>query len=273
MEDFFRYGTGMIHYSDQGRGKVVVLLHGYLETSEIWSSFAGKLATNFRVITIDLPGHGSSGMFAEVHTMELIADAVYGLIKSIGISEIFLTGHSLGGYVALAFAELYNEMLSGYCLFHSHPLPDSAEALNKREREIRLVEAGKKDLMYPDNVSRMYATTNLQKFSEALKRSKGIASSIPGEGIIAVLRGMIKRPSRISVMESGIVPCLWILGAMDNYIDCLQIQMKVQLPDNATVVVLNNSGHLGFIEEEDKSVEVITKFIEKSDDFRGRQKS
>lgn len=271
MEDFFRYGTGRIHYSDQGRGEVVVLLHGYLETSEIWRSFAGKLATKFRVITVDLPGHGSSGMLAEVHTMELMADALYGLIKSNDISKIFLTGHSLGGYVTLAFAERYAEMLKGYCLFHSQPFPDSEEVLKKREREISLVKAGKKKLIYPENVSRMFATPNLQKFSEALKRSKEIASSISGEGIIAVLRGMMARSSRLSVMESGRVPCLWILGSMDNYINCVQIQMKVQLTDNTRVVILKNSGHLGFIEEEDKSVEVITKFIEKSDDFRGRQ--
>jgi len=205
--------------------------------------------------------------------MELIADAIYCLVKSLGIKKIFLTGHSLGGYVALAFAELYSEILSGYCLFHSHPFPDSEEALRKREREIKLVEAGKKDLMYPDNVSRMYAAANLQRFSEAHRRSKEIASSIPGEGIIAVLRGMMARPSRISVMESGNVPCLWILGSSDNYIDCAQIQKKVRLPGNAALVVLKNSGHMGFIEEEDKSVEVITKFVERADDFRERQKT
>jgi pimeloyl-ACP methyl ester carboxylesterase len=263
MESYFRYGTGKIHYSDQGKGKVIVLLHGYLETAEIWRSFAGKLAANFRVITIDLPGHGSSDIFGEVHTMEFMADVICGLVKDLGIKKIFLTGHSLGGYVTLAFAELYNDMLSGYCLFHSHPFPDSEEALKKREREIRLVEAGKKDLMYPDNVSRMYAAINLQKFSEALQQSENIASEIPGEGIIAVLRGMIKRPSRVSVMESGKVPCLWILGAMDNYIDCVQIQTKVHLPDNATVVVLQDSGHMGFIEEEEISLSAVKSFIVK----------
>lgn len=131
MTGYFRYGTGLIHYSDHGRGEVIMLLHGYLETSEIWRSFSGKLSADFRVITVDLPGHGGSGMLGEIHTMETIADAIYSLIKSLGINKIFLAGHSLGGYVTLAFTELYNETLSGYCLFHSHPFPDSEEALKK----------------------------------------------------------------------------------------------------------------------------------------------
>lgn len=263
MEGFFRYGKGKIHYSDQGSGEVIFLLHGYLETADVWRSFAGKLAVNFRVITVDLPGHGESGMFGEVHTMEFMADAISGLVKNLGIRKIFLTGHSLGGYVALAFLDLHAEMLSGYCLFHSQPFSDTEEALKKREREIKLVEAGKKDLMYPENISRMYAPASLPEFSGSLQRSKEIASTIPGEGIIAVLKGMMERPSRLSVMEEGRVPCLWILGTSDNYIDCVQIQKKVHLPENAELVILKNSGHLGFIEEEDLSIIILGDFIKK----------
>jgi pimeloyl-ACP methyl ester carboxylesterase len=260
---FFSLKDGKIQYSDSGNGKVVVLLHGYLETSEAWNGFADKLASKFRVIEIDLPGHGLSDVFGEVHTMEFMATAVKELLDSLCIKEIFLTGHSLGGYVTLAFLELFPDYLSGYCLFHSQPFPDPPEALEKRRREIEIVKLGKKNLMYPDNVIRMFATSNIEKFSEALQRSKDIASGIPGEGIIAVLNGMMMRPSRLLFMEEGRVPCLWILGSMDNYIPCDFIQSKVNLPSNAKVVIFNNSGHMGFVEEEDKAVDVITEFVEK----------
>jgi homoserine acetyltransferase len=109
----------------------------------------------------------------------------------------------------------------------------------------------------------MYAPPNLQKFSEALLRSKKIASTIPDEGIIAVLKGMKSRPSRLSVMESGKVPCLWILGAMDNYFNCEQIRVKVRMPLNSEVVILKHSGHLGFIEEEELSLTKLESFIKK----------
>jgi len=258
---FLPFRDGKINYTDKGKGSVIILLHGYLETSEIWSSFSEKLARDFRVIAVDLPGHGLSDVFGEVHSMEFMAEALRDLLDYLKITKVFITGHSLGGYVTLAFLELFPEYLSGYCLFHSHPFADSEEAVKNRNREINLVQRGMKDHMYPGNVTKMFATSNVEIFSEAVNRSKEISSSIPGEGIISVLRGMIARPSRLELMEKGIVPCLWILGSMDNYIPCDAIQEKVKLPENTTLVVLQNSGHMGFVEEEGKSMKVIKEFV------------
>jgi pimeloyl-ACP methyl ester carboxylesterase len=195
--------------------------------------------------------------------MEFMATIVKELLDSLGIKKIILTGHSMGGYVTLAFLELFPEILSGYSLFHSQPFPDTPEAVEKRMREIALTEEAKQELFYTDNIRKMFAGSNLEKFHDELNHSVDIASGLNGNGIIAVLNGMMARPSRLSVMEEGRVPCLWILGAMDNYIPCENIQTRVSLPSNASVVVLHNSGHMGFIEEEDKSVEVITEFVEK----------
>jgi pimeloyl-ACP methyl ester carboxylesterase len=260
MNYYILYNDGKIYYSDIGEGDIVVLLHGYLEASEIWSGFAKKLSKEYRVISIDLPGHGLSKVYGECHTMEFLAGAVKCLLDNLNIKKIVLAGHSMGGYVTLAFVELYPEMLAGYCLFHSHPFEDSRDTLEKREREIKIVRSGKKYLLYPENISLMYAPENTGKFREALQRSKYIASTIRDEGIIAILKGMIARPSRLSIMEKGRVPCLWILGKMDNYISCDAIQKRIKLPANARVVVLEKSGHIGFVEEEDLSVRILTDF-------------
>ncbi|MFH0842980.1 MAG: alpha/beta hydrolase [Bacteroidota bacterium] len=251
----------MIHYTDLGKGAPIVLIHGYLETSEVWDSFARKLAVSFRVIAVDLPGHGKSDLISETQTMESMAGSILEVIESLGLKKVFMTGHSLGGYVALAFAELFPEMLSGYCLFHSHPLENSPDNITKRESEIALVKAGKKDLIYPDNITRLFANDNLEKFASQLERSKKIASAIPGEAIAAVLNGMILRPSRVHVMESGKVPCLWILGTKDNYINYEAVRKKVSLPANAKLEILQNSGHIGFIEEENLSLSIIKSFV------------
>lgn len=258
---FLSYKGGRISYSDSGKGQTIVLLHGYLETSEVWNGFAAKLANRFRVVAMDLPGTGSSDVYGDIHTMEFMAEAVKTMIDHLDIEQIFLCGHSLGGYVTMAFVELFSEKLSGYCLFHSTPFPDTVETIDKRKREIQIVKMGKKNLMYPDNVTRMFAASNLEKLSAAFQRSKEIASRIPGDGIIAVLNGMMQRPSRLNIMEEGKIPCLWILGSMDSYIPCEQVQTRVVLPSNAKTVILENSGHVGFIEEEDKSVKVITDFM------------
>jgi pimeloyl-ACP methyl ester carboxylesterase len=227
----------------------------------VWNGFSGKLALSFRVISVDLPGCGLSDVFGEVYSMEFMAMAIKELFDHLGIIKVFMTGHSLGGYVALAFLELFPDLLSGYCLFHSQPFADTPAAIEKRKREIEIVKMGKKNLMYPDNVIKMFASSNLEKFSDALQRSKNIASRIPGEGIIAVLNGMMIRPSRLTFMEEGKVPCLWILGSMDNYIPYDLIQKQVNLPDNAKIVILANSGHMGFVEEEELSVKIVLDFV------------
>jgi len=262
VRKIFKYKGGKISFTESGKGKVIVLLHGYLETLEIWSDFAAALSSRYHIICIDLPGHGLSDIYSKTHTMEFMAEAVKELLEAKGIRKACITGHSLGGYVALAFLELFPGYLSGYCLFHSHPFADVPEALEKREREIKLVKGGKKDLMYPDNIIMMFAEKNRDTFPEVLKRLREIASGISGDGIIAVLRGMMARPSRLCLMEEGRVPCLWILGKMDSYIPCRAVQERVVLPPNAEVVVLNESGHIGFIEEPELSEEHLSRFVE-----------
>lgn len=253
-----------IWHTDTGKGFPVVLIHGYLESSEVWNGFSDRLSSGFRVIAIDLPGHGRSEVYSETHSMEMMAGIIRELIEKLKLGKVFLIGHSLGGYVALAFLDLYPHLLSGYCLFHSHPLPDSPEIIEKRKKDISTVLAGKKDLMFPDNIERMFASLNLDKFKDAVKRSKRIASTIPGNGIIAILKGMMKRPSRVGIMEEGRVPCLWILGMMDNYIPYGVVQEKVKLPENVKIVSLRHSGHMGFVEEEEQSAEIVKEFINKS---------
>ena len=258
---FFTFRGGKIHYSDTGKGTAVILLHGYLESMEVWDGFETSLSGEFRVISVDLPGHGLSDIYGEVHSMEFMAEAIKGLLDFCEVKSGFLVGHSLGGYVSLAFLELFPEYMSGFCLFHSQPMADTPEAIEKRKREIAIVKAGKKELMYPDNIMRMFATANLEKFSNSIERSKEIASRIPGEGIIAILNGMIVRPSRLQLMEEGRRPCLWILGSMDNYIGCEAIMERVKLPSNAETVILEASGHMGFIEEQNISVKIVSDFV------------
>lgn len=261
MENFFKYQEGKIHYSDAGHGETLFLIHGYPETSEIWKSLSEKLSDKFRVITIDLPGHGLSDVAGVSNSMEYFAGIIKELMNTLSIDKVFLAGHSLGGYITLAFLDLFPERLTGYCLFHSHPFADTPEIIEKRNRDILMASEGKKDMIYPGNVVRMFADKTIDKNSGALARSMEIASGISADGIIAVLKAMISRPSRLSIMEEGRVPCLWILGRMDNYIPCDAIQKRVNLPANAELVVLENSGHLGFVEEEEESIKILTRFI------------
>jgi len=257
MYNTIEYKNTTIRFKDEGKGLVVVLLHGYLESLEIWNEFSADLAEHCRVVSIDLPGHGKSGVFGNVHTMELLAQTVKSVMDFLNTDKYFLVGHSLGGYVAIAFLELFPECLSGLSLFHSHPLADSNEAIENRNREKMLIENGKKDLIYTINIPKAFATDNLKRFSKQVDNAKEIARDIPGEGIIAVLNGMIERPDRSDILARTSLPFLWILGRKDNYIPYKDIVKKIELPKHGKLITLENSGHMGFIEEKDKSLKAI----------------
>ena len=131
-----------------------------------------------------------------------------------------------------------------------------------------MVREGKKELFCRDDASRMFADSNLEKFPEDVRQSEEIAMGISEGGIIAALNGMMERPSRLSVMEEGRVPGLWILGRQDNYIPCGIMIPRVKLPGNARLLILENSGHMGFIEEEKLAVKELVSFVS---DTAGRQ--
>jgi pimeloyl-ACP methyl ester carboxylesterase len=136
-----------ITYYTKGMGKPIVLLHGYLDSSQIWNEIGSKLATNHKVIVIDLPGHGRSDTWPPIHTMDFMAEIVLKVIKHEDIYKVCIVGHSLGGYVALAFADNYPLQTDSLILINSDPFPDKPERIKKRDREIALIKSGKKELL------------------------------------------------------------------------------------------------------------------------------
>ncbi len=129
-----------VHYTDTGQGRVIVMLHGFLGSHEVWAEFIKKLSKSYRVIAIDLPGHGQTPAIGYYHSMELLAQSVKAVLNKAGVRRYIIVGHSMGGYTALAFAELYPENVSGLCLFHSTAYADSEEKKKDRDRVIRLVK-------------------------------------------------------------------------------------------------------------------------------------
>lgn len=252
-----------LHYRDEGNGDAVVLLHGYLESMDIWGSFKVELTRYYRVITIDLPGHGKSETVCEKHTMEVMADAVEVVLNHLGIGLAVIIGHSMGGYVTLAFAEIFPEKTAGFVLFHSHGFPDSDEKKANRNREIELVESGKKMQILKINIPRSFANENLKRFSKEVKRSGEIALSTTENGIVCALKGMKTRPDRRKVIMQSAVPVLIIAGRKDNYIPFGMYEQHFNLKPGTDVLILENSGHMGFIEEKEKSLDGILRFLKK----------
>lgn len=117
MIKFTTFRKARIRYSDEGKGRTIVLIHGFPENLEIWKEFSAILSKGFRVIAIDLPGLGESENIGYVHTMDLMAKCVHSVLEELQLRKYVLVGHSMGGYVGLAFAELFPENIKGLCLF------------------------------------------------------------------------------------------------------------------------------------------------------------
>jgi pimeloyl-ACP methyl ester carboxylesterase len=256
------YNTVNIRFSDEGKGKPVVLLHGYLESLEIWYPFANELIKKYRIIAIDMPGHGKTGTLNRTASVEYMAECVKAVLDHLKIDKSVIIAHSMGGYAMLAFAELWPERLNGIGLFHSVSWADLPEKREARDREIELVKQGKKQLIFNVNVPKGFANDNLVKFSNEIENAKIIAANTIDEGIIAALNGMKNRKDRTAVLEKISVPVFFGVGKKDNYIPIEKLMSLTILPKIKYIAVFENSGHMGFIEEKEYAVDEIEQFLE-----------
>lgn len=270
MEKFIMAAGTALRISDTGARAaeeapdtrpVIVLLHGYLESIEVWDDFTDLLKPYLRVVAIDLPGHGISETKGEVHTMEFLADTVYAALTDIGVTKCVVCGHSMGGYAALELLRKHPEILSGIILFHSVAFADDDEKRESRRREIAVVEAGKKDLL-ATTVGKSLAAANRARFAGRIEELADQVYLTDDEGVVALLRGMGERRDNNDTLTESPVPQMFIYGCADDFITREAAEEMVRLHPNARVLWLENSGHIGFIEEPRKAAEAIIEFCE-----------
>ena len=248
-----------VRYSDKGKGRVIVLLHGFLESLEIWDELSEKLSKRFRVIAIDLPGHGETSPIGYMHSMELMAQCAKAVADSLGLKKYVLVGHSMGGYVALAFAELFPKNLSGLCLFHSTAMPDSEEKKKDRDRVAEIVRKDHKQFV-SELIPKLFAPENLSLLKNEVAKSKQIAMNTSKEGIVAALKGMKERPSRELILKKITSPVLFIIGKKDVILAWENLLLLTSLPKKSYTIVLEQTGHMGFYEAPEETFKAIRKF-------------
>jgi pimeloyl-ACP methyl ester carboxylesterase len=253
-----QYKNITIDYTATGKGTAVVLLHGFLENQTMWQYLAPVLATKYRVITVDLLGHGNTDCLGYVHTMEDQADMVHHVLHELKIRKSVLIGHSMGGYMALAFAELYPDNVKGLVLLNSTSRADSDERKLNRDRAIAAVKQNYTAFVRM-SIANLFSEDNREKLAETIENVKLEALKTPLQGIVAALEGMKIRNDREVLLHFGPYPIALILGKKDGV---LPYDDNVTQVENTRVQLTTfPDGHMSHLENQKALEKTIVSFL------------
>jgi len=228
-----------------GEGPPLVLLHGFLERSTIWFRLIPEWSKQRKVIAIDLPGHGKSGCLAETHTMELMAEVVVSLLKDISIESASFVGHSMGGYVLLAIAERYHALVDQLYLLNSTTRADSPERLENRTRALQVISENKK-LFIQTAINTLFTQQAREQFPSEIATLKEQAFTFSVAGIAAMIRGMMERKDRTTVLRQFRRKKHIICGDADPIVPFSESKM-IAYETNSELKILNG-GHMSWLE-------------------------
>lgn len=255
-----QFKNTQISYSDTGKGNVIVLLHGFLENKGMWDFYIPLFSKKNRVIAIDLLGHGESECLGYVHTMEDHADAIHAVLSELRIRKAIFIGHSMGGYVALAFAELYSETIKGLVLLNSTARADSEERKKNRDRAVKAVKQSFTNFISL-SIGNLFSENNIDRLSVEIENVKKEALKTPLQGIIASLEGMKVRKDREVLLHLTPYPKLMVLGEKDPV---LPYEETIQQLENTKVeLVTFPDGHMSYIENQQQLLILLINFFKK----------
>lgn len=258
MQKTISHRNSIISYSIHGQGSCLVLLHGFLENKSIWSPIISQFEKRFKIIALDLPGHGNSDCIGYVHSMDEMAAAVQDVLKTERIRRCILIGHSMGGYVSLAFAEKNLKAVKGLCLLNSTSVADSQQRKEIRDLAIRTAKKNYEKLVRI-SVRNLFSEENQEALKPKIEEMISEAIKTPLQGYIAAQEGMKLRPNREFILKNANFKKLQITGTKDQVI--LLEDAKKEAQRTQTQLVVFNGGHMSFIENTIELKKTLALFI------------
>ena len=239
----------------------VVFLHGYLESPAIWSAFIGDHFAGYQVLTPALPGYDPENAATD-YSLEAAARALRAELAAAGVGRAVLVGHSMGGYVALAFAEQYPGLVAGLGLFHSSALPDTDEDRERRTRSRTFLEEHGVAAYADEFLQPQLSAVHCESLNNEVQQLQQIAAAVPLAVALGSLVAITRRPDRRAVLEKATYPVLFIAGKDDRAVPLEKTHEESLLPDYCTVVWLAGVGHLGFVERPAETRRALRQLLE-----------
>lgn len=268
-EKSFQHNGSNIYYKTIGAGKPVILLHGFGEDGTVWERQITALQNNFRLIIPDIPGSGKSAFLPNA-TIETYADIIKELIEmerseAAASEENFesfsLVGHSMGGYVALAFAEKYPQYLNSLGLFHSSAFADADEKKETRKKAIEFIQEKGAVAFLKTSIPGLFNEAFDAENKSVILSLISKASNFTQAALVQYYEVMIARPDRIHVLKNFTKPVLFIIGVHDKAIPLQSSLEQCYLPAMSHVHMLENAAHMGMYEETAKVNSVLDNFL------------
>jgi len=264
VQKHFKYFNTDIAYRVEGMGQPVVLLHGFGEDSTIWDKQLAFLKDKCQLIIPDIPGSGKSSMLEGLSQAISIGDyavCIQALLLHEKIDQCILLGHSMGGYIALAFEELYPNLTTGFGLIHSTAYADNEEKKKTRQKAIEFMEQNGAFAFLKTAIPGLFAEQFKTEHPEIVDQLIESSRQFSKEACQQYYTAMINRPDRTSVLKNSKVPVLFIAGTEDNAAPAKDILQQSNEPLVSYIHVLDGVGHMGMLEATEKINQYILDFI------------
>jgi pimeloyl-ACP methyl ester carboxylesterase len=244
-------GTPPLFYRDEGSGLPVVLLHGFAEDHTIWDTQVAHLRAQYRLIIPDLPPA----------SIESMAESALTILNHENIDQCVLIGHSMGGYITLAFAEKYPDRLKAFGLFHSTAYPDSEEKKAARRKSNDFIRTNGSAPFIRQSIPNLFAADTRATRPDLIETMIDRYSGLSPDSLIAWYEAMIRRPDRTTVLKDATTPVLFIIGKEDQAIPPEHTLQQSHLPSLSHIHILHHSGHMGMLEEPGLSNNILQSFL------------
>jgi len=248
----------VVSYTDEGTGSALVLLHGFLENSTMWTSIKKALLQRNRVITVDLLGHGKTDCLGYVHSMDDMAAAVAAVLQHLRLRKMIFIGHSMGGYVALAFAAQFPGKMKGLCLLNSTTNTDSAARIQIRTRANTAAKKNYQNVVGM-SIANLFSPESRALFPAAIAAAKTTALQTPLQGYIAAQEGMKTRKNYTQLLQE--LPCkkLFIAGEKDPVLPVASLYLETK--ETSTPLEVLSGGHMSHLENEVALIRLLQDFV------------
>jgi len=250
-----------LFYREEGSGLPVLLLHGFAEDGQIWNELVPGLSLHCRLLIPDLPGSGQSTLLPGEPSIDALADAIKTFIDQLGLDGCVLIGHSMGGYVSLAFAEKYPQQLKAFGLFHSTATADSEEKRTARRKSIDFIRQHGAAPFIRQSTPNLFAAATREQRPALVEETIRRYSAFDPESLVYYYEAMIRRPDRIGVLRQFAGPVLFIMGAADTVVPYEQALKQCHEPMISVIHTLDHSGHMGMLEEPEQGGQAIGSFL------------